>query len=127
MAKSPVRPRKIADLIRHALVHVLQRDINDPRLSNFSITAVNVTPDLGTAKIYYVVLNNAKKTDIEKALSKAHGFIRHLVAEHCQLRYMPKLLFVFDESIQRSERITSLIDKAVTKDERRKSPHSEED
>ena len=117
MSKSPKRARRIGDLIHHRLAELLQRGISDPRLEKISLTGVEVSVDLGQAKIFYTVLDEADLPDVQMALNKASGYCRHLLAQTTALRFIPQLHFVYDESIERASRISALIDKAVDADE----------
>ncbi len=118
MYKSSKRSRRIADVIQHELAPILQRKINDPRLADVSITAVEVSVDLGHARIYFTLLDKSKLNDVNKAFHKASGYIRHLIAENSELRFTPELMFVFDETLERAEKMTTLIDRALREDEK---------
>jgi len=116
MPKSTTRAKRVADLIHHQLARILLKEINDPRLKDFSLTAVEVSPDLRQATVFYTVLNSDNLSDIKKALSKASGFLRRHLAETAQLRYVPVLRFVYDESIEKGSRMSVLIDQAIDED-----------
>ena len=109
MARSVLRARKIAGLIKHSLVDVLMRDAGDARLDKMSITSVNVTNDLGTATVLYVTLRTEDRKEIEQAIKKSNTFLRHLLAKRCNLRYVPRLFFKYDDSVERGEHISRLI------------------
>lgn len=117
MQKTSFRSRKIADLIRHELAGFLKREIKDPRLQNLVITAVEVSPDLGTAKIFYTVMDNEEIAAVQQALAHAQGYVRHLLAQNLKLRYVPHIHFSYDESIKRAEKISSLIAQVVKDNE----------
>lgn len=116
MPKSTTRARRVADLIQHQLARILLKEINDPRLKDFSLTAVDVSPDLRQATVFYTVLNTDNLKGVEKALSKVSGYLRHLLADATELRYVPQLRFIYDESIERGSRMSALIDKAIDED-----------
>ncbi len=116
MQKSTKRIRQVADSIQRDLALILQREISDPRLANLRITAVHVSPDLGTAKVYFTILDKEQLPEIKQSLSKAAGFLRHQLAESTVLRYTPQLRFVYDESILYGERLTSLINATITEE-----------
>src|SRR3990167_6936150 len=113
MPKSTPRAKRVADLIHHELANILIKEINDPRLKDFSLTTVQVSPDLKQAKVFYTTLNEKNLADIKKALLKAAGYLRRLLAGSTELRYIPELRFIHDQSIERGARISSLIDKAI--------------
>lgn len=107
---SETRQRKIADLIKRDLAAIVARDINDPRLHGLLICDVEMTPDLGTAKVFYIVEDDSQLKEVEKGLSKAMGFMRRKLAASIKLRYTPKLLFIYDKSIHRGAHLSYLID-----------------
>ncbi|MFW0093510.1 MAG: 30S ribosome-binding factor RbfA [Coxiella-like endosymbiont] len=103
------RQQRVADLIHHQLAVLLKKEVHDPRLVRISITAVSISPDLKQAKIFYTFLENKNRKATQKALDKAIGYLRCLLAEATKLRYVPQLQFAYDESLERAERISSLI------------------
>jgi ribosome-binding factor A len=113
---SSKRPRRIADLIRQQLAILLKREVADPRLENVSITAVEMTPDLGTARIFYAVSGETSPRifkEIDTAFSKGTGYMRRLLADATALRYVPKLVFIYDKSIAYGAELSSLINKVA--------------
>jgi ribosome-binding factor A len=117
MPKTYKRSRRISDLIQREIANLLRRDIRDPRLSKLVITDVIVTDDLHLATIYYTLLDPLTCKEVQKALEKATGFLRNELSKSLQLRYVPQLRFLYDESLIRAEKITTLIDKIVLSDE----------
>jgi ribosome-binding factor A len=109
------RQRKIEAQLQRVLADVISREVNDPRVGNITITSVSVSPDMKNARIYFVPFAASKNPlkQVQEGLSRAGGFLRGEVARRLGLRYMPRLQFVFDESIDRAARLTELIEKAV--------------
>ncbi|NLK39435.1 MAG: 30S ribosome-binding factor RbfA [Clostridiales bacterium] len=107
---SSYRRGRINDAVLNELAEIL-REVKDPRVSEafISITAVDVTPDLKFAKVYYSSLTGDKK-EIHKGLSSAQGFIRKKIAERLNLRLTPELDFIEDNSIEHGARISKLLD-----------------
>jgi ribosome-binding factor A len=118
MPKPSTRPQKIADLIQQELAYLIKREARDPRLAHVSLTAVRLSPDLKLARVYFTMLKTEDRAAIEKAFEKASGFFRSLLAKNMQLRYIPHLYFVYDESIERGEKISSLINSALEADKK---------
>ncbi len=108
---------RIADLIQKELSHLIQFSIKDPRLDMVTVSGVNVSKDLSYAKVYITVLGDdeqvAKNIQI---LNKAASFLRRELAKTIQLRITPKLKFIYDNSVSQGNRISELIDKAVSDD-----------
>lgn len=104
------RQRRVADLIQQQLAELLQRDAQDPRFEQVSITAVDISPDLKHARVYFSVLgDDADVQEISHAFEKAAGYLRKELAARVQLRYMPDLLFSFDNSLSEGEHIERLL------------------
>ncbi len=126
------RSRRVGELIQRELATMLTRDVKDPRLAFVSITAVDVTRDLGLAKVFYTVINaeldhghNQKqkqredKLKVQEGLNKATGFLRYELGQRIKLRVVPRLEFRYDESVIRGAQLTQLIDNAIADDEQR--------
>ena len=130
------RVQRIADQIQRELATLIQLEVKDPRVGMVSITGVDVSKDLAYAKIFITVLNTLSddgevndstlsapgeldKLEIEenlKALKKASGFLRTMLAKRLRIRSVPKLEFHYDGSIERGQQLSSLIDDALVAD-----------
>ena len=130
------RTQRVADQIRREIAVLIQMELNDPRIGMVSVTAVEVSRDLSYAKIYVTVLNSLAdsgavnsstlsapgqldKLEIEenlKALNKASGYLRSLLAKRLTLRSVPKLRFHYDGSVERGRHLSELIDNALAAD-----------
>lgn len=86
------------------------RTVKDPRISQsfVSVTAVEVTPDLKYAKIFYSHLTGDAK-EIKRGLAAANGYIRGQLAKNLNLRVTPELTFVEDTSIAYGAKIEKII------------------
>ena len=105
------RPHRIAELIQQELASLLEFRTNDPRFKQVTVTFVNVSPDLRHAKIYVLMHDEKELNKVLVALNKAHGYFRSEIAHNLNLRFTPKLTFVYDESISRGSYLSNLIDK----------------
>ncbi|NRA41259.1 MAG: 30S ribosome-binding factor RbfA [Pseudomonadales bacterium] len=122
MAREFGRPERVADFLRKELSQILQQQMRDPRVGLASITDVEVSRDLGHAKVYVTVLGSDKPDDAQQAiavLNKAAGFFRSQVAKEHSMRITPTLRFYFDESVHRGQHLSALIDKALAEDRAR--------
>jgi ribosome-binding factor A len=110
------RSDRVSGLIHKNLAEMLQKQINDPRLANTTITGVKVSSDLRIAKVYFRAPSDGKPADGKPAVAAQAGFqsaakfIKRELAQRLGLRYMPDLKFFFDESIDYSARIEQLLD-----------------
>lgn len=112
------RSDRVADLIKEEVASmILFGGIKDPRIGFVTITHVEMTPDLKEARIYFSQIGSVK--DREKSrdgLNHASGFIRRNLARSLSLRHIPKITFLFDDSLEYSERIEKVI-KEIKADE----------
>lgn len=111
------RAERVADLIQRSLARILIQDMADTRFRLVTMTGVVVSKDLSYAKVYVSVLLE-EKTEIKSiihALNRAANRMRHCLAQDVNLRIVPELKFVFDESTQYGLAISNLIDDAMKK------------
>ena len=103
------RRGRINDEVQKELAQIV-REIKDPRVSGtmVCITAVEVTPDLKYAKVFYSAMGGDKK-EVGQGLRSAHGFIRKRIAQSLNLRVTPEFTFHIDESIERGAHIASIL------------------
>jgi ribosome-binding factor A len=109
------RPRKVADLIQRELTDLLRREVRDPGIGMITITSVDVSSDLSHAKVFFTLLQTEQKSHTEKALHRAAGYLRSQLAHRIKLYTTPELRFMYDESIERGDRLSQLIDDANRK------------
>jgi ribosome-binding factor A len=114
MAKSYSRATRIGDQIQKELADLIRQEVKDPRVGMVTITAVDVASDYSYAKVFVTTLDQRHGIDECLAgLNHAAGFLRSELFRRLSLRVVPQLHFVYDESIERGMRISSLIDQAV--------------
>jgi ribosome-binding factor A len=111
--KNSGRPQKLGDLIQRELSELVQRELRDPRVGMITLTGVDVSPDLSHAKIFYTTLDPAHVGDAGKGLKRAAGFLRSQLAKRIKLYTTPELRFEYDESVERGDRLSRLIDAAL--------------
>jgi ribosome-binding factor A len=125
MAKDNPRARRLGEQIQRELGDLLRRDVKDERIGNVTITAVSVTGDLRTARVYYLVFGkDGPDPKVQRGLESAAGFLRNALSRSLMIRYTPTLTFELDTSIEHGVRLTQLID-SVNKPESRAAAASE--
>lgn len=110
------RPEKLGDLIQRELSELLQRELRDPRVGMITITGVDVSPDFSHAKVLYTTLDPAHIEDASRGLKRAAGFLRSQLARRIKLYTTPELRFEYDESVERGDRLSRLIDSVKPKE-----------
>lgn len=110
------RIERVNSLIRQEISQLLQREVKDPRLSGFiTVTEVITAPDMKHTRVYISHLGTeAERLEALKILTAAAGFFRHELAKTLKLRYTPEVSFHGDDSIERGDRISRLIDRVIT-------------
>jgi ribosome-binding factor A len=114
MAKKRAYQR--TDRINQQLLEIISRqlltEVRDPRVQGVQVTAVEASPDLRHAKVYYVLLDDERvdHEDVAEGLERASGFLRRQLGEQTSMKHIPQLVFHFDESIERGRRMEALFD-----------------
>ena len=109
--KDNPRARRLGEEIQRELGELLRRDVKDERIGNVTITAVSVTGDLRTARVYYLVFGkDGPDPKVQRGLESAAGFLRNALSRSLMIRYTPTLTFELDTSIEHGVRLTQLID-----------------
>jgi ribosome-binding factor A len=120
MAKDYSRTQRIGDQMQRELAQLIRREVKDPRLGLVTITAVEVSRDVGHAKIFITVMAAEDAVDNVtqslKVLNDAAGFLRMQLGRAMKLRSVPQLHFHYDESVLRGAHLSALIERAVAED-----------
>jgi ribosome-binding factor A len=107
------RQRKIGELIQMEMVEILQGEVRKNNIKNIiiSVTNVNVTSDLGIAKIYLSFFPSEKSKELLLAIKSNSALIRHDLAFRVknQLRRVPELVFFHDDTVERVAKIDQAI------------------
>ena len=130
------RAQRVGDQIQKELASLIQLEVSDPRIGMVSITGVEVSRDLSHAKVFVTVMNTLSedanvnqltlsspgeldRIEVEEnieALVKASGFLRTMLSKRLRTRSIPKLQFYYDNSIERGQQLSGLIDNALKAD-----------
>lgn len=89
---------------------ILKLEIKDERISFITVTACSITNDLSFAKVYVTVLNDEDRNDILRQLNRASNFIERELSKRIDIRKMPDITFVYDESIEYANNIERIIE-----------------
>lgn len=109
------RQKQVNQAIRRELSDIITRHVSDPRISGIiSITEVDISPDMKQAKVYVSVMGTeADKTEVYQGLDSASDYVRRELGERIRMRYIPRLVFKRDDSLEKAEHLLQLIDQAV--------------
>lgn len=120
------RSERTGKLIQREISALLEREVNDPRLSKFvSVTQVTLSPDFTHASVYVSTLaSEMNKEDLLAGFNKASGFLRKELAAHLRLKQMPELSFHYDDSIERGARLLKLMGELSAQTDDKISSHN---
>jgi len=113
------RAERVADALQRELAVLIREEMGDPRVNFVNITAVDVSRDLAAAKVhvnYVEAREKAERAAGVKVLNGASGFLRTKLAKRMQLRIVPSLKFIYDDSGRRGQELSALIDTALAAD-----------
>lgn len=102
-----IKIERINNNLQKEISYIISNEVKNPNVKFVTITAVDTTNDLSYAKVYFTSLND--KIETLKALKSAKGYIKKELAERVELRHIPDLEFIFDESIEYGEKIEQKI------------------
>jgi ribosome-binding factor A len=104
------RQERVGEQIHQVISEVLQTRVRDPRLAQVTVTGVEVSPDLRQATVFVSTLGTGKARQYAiESLDHAAGFLKRELARRVELRVLPELRFMLDESWQRAARIEELL------------------
>jgi len=104
------RSRRFADQLKYEIGWIIERQVNDPKKGFITLTRVRMSPDLRIANVYFSVLGekNQREHTLE-ALNRAKRFIRKELGTRIESRFLPELRFHFDDSLEYSSHINSIL------------------
>lgn len=108
--------KRLESMLISEISNILMTEAKDEDLKFVTITSMNLANDLSFAKVYFTTLNE-DKDKITKELNDASGFIRAILKKRkLDIRIMPELKFIYDDSMEYGNNIDSLIDKIKKED-----------
>jgi ribosome-binding factor A len=120
------RPDRVADQIRSELAMLLAREVHDPGIGFVTLTRVQVSPDLQTARVLYTALGDDKtRATSARALDRAAPFLRRQIGSRLRLKRTPELRFVYDDSIAGQDRIEQILSELHVSDAARDDTDAE--
>lgn len=106
-----VKIDRLNNLFVEEISKILRTEIKDERINFVTVTSASITNDLYYAKVYVTVLNDDERDNIIKLLNKASNFIERELSHRIQIRRMPNITFLYDESIEYANNIEHIIER----------------
>lgn len=107
--KSFHRTDRVSAQLRRELGTLVHEAVRDHGLPSASVSDVEVTRDLAHAKVFVTALMPERSAEVVKALKALAYEIRMELARRIRLRHVPELHFHYDDSVDRGERIETLL------------------
>ena len=107
-----IKTERLGNVLHKEISNILLTEVKDEDLKFVTITNVDLSSDLSYAKVYFTCLEEDKKEKVIKEINNARKFIRsELMKRKIEMRIIPDLTFIYDESIEYGNKIESLINK----------------
>ena len=122
------RSSRVGEQIKREISQLIARGLKDPRVGFVTITDVEVSPDLRLAKVYYSVLGDeAARKETAQGLKNSVPFLCHELGQRIRLRYTPKLVFIFDASLEYGAHMDELLRQIAMEKKEDDSEYSKDD
>ena len=122
------RVLRVGEALRRELSFILDREVSDPRIGMVTITRVELSDDLRYAKLFVSFLGDREERDTAlRHLKRARKFLRAQLASRLDLRLVPELTFMLDDSSEQYLRISEVLKQIHDEDEERADDDSGED
>ncbi len=105
-----VKLERLGHIFTEEISKIIHTELRDESIGFITITYTKMSSDLSYAKVYFSLLDLSRKEEVEKKLNKASNFIRNNLFDRVEIRKMPELTFVYDESIEYGSKIEHIID-----------------
>jgi ribosome-binding factor A len=117
------RIRRVGEMIRQELAGLLTGRLRDPRLRDVTITEVEMSPDLKKAHVYYAC-DTERAEAVGNGLEKAAGFIRKNLSKKVYLKFMPELVYHYDDSLDKGQAMDSLLEAVLPETDPEETPEN---
>lgn len=105
------RMRRVNEVMREVLGSAITTELEDPRIGFVTVTSVDTSPDLRSAKVYVSVLGSDEERETTlAALRSAHGPLQATIAREMRIKHTPTLSFHYDEGPERGVRLSKLLE-----------------
>ena len=116
------RQLRVGELVKQNIGELfIRNEAKIPSLNSklITVTEVRMTPDLKTARVYVIPLGGIDTKEIVKILTEYSHLVRKALSKRLDVKFLPKLTFVEDNSFDYAEKIERLIKKNNDKEKKR--------
>ena len=117
------RQLRVGELVKQNLGELFIRDeAKIPSINSrlVTVTEVRMTPDLKTARVYVIPLGGIETKETVKILTEYSHLVRRALSKRLDLKFLPKLTFVEDNSFEYAEKIEKIIKENNKNDKEKK-------
>ena len=105
------RMRRVNEVMREVIGDAISSQLDDPRIGFVTVTAIDTSPDLRTARVYVSMLGGEEEREPAlAALRSSHGVLQSAIAREMRIKRTPTLSFHYDEGLERGVRISKLLE-----------------
>lgn len=118
-----IKMERVNSELARQITKIIAEDVKDPRLHNaiIGVTKLYTTPDLKYAKVYLSIYASSEEERQEAyyTVCRSKTFIRNMLKDSVQIRLLPELNFIIDDSVDYSIKIDEILNKIKKQDEQR--------
>lgn len=104
------RMRRVNEVMREVVGATIGGELQDPRIGFVTVTAVETSPDLRTARVHVSVLGSEQEREATMAaLQGSRGVIQGAISSQLTLKRTPTLSFQYDDSVERADRLNRML------------------
>ena len=108
------RVLKAAQAIREVVSMAILTDLKDPRVSDVTVTFVEVSADMRMAKVHVSVMGDETKQNLcLRGLQNSAGFLQSKVGRRIDTRYTPKIQFSLDKGMKHAMMVTRILEEVL--------------
>ena len=117
------RQLRVGELVKQNLGELfIRNEAKIPSINSklVTVTEVRMTPDLKTARVYIIPLGGVDTKETVKILTENSHLVRRALSKRLDIKFLPKLTFVEDNSFEYAEKIEKIIKKNKENDKDKK-------
>ena len=117
------RQLRVGEMVKQNLGELfIRNEAKIPSVSTklITVTEVRMTPDLKTARVYVIPLGGVDTKETVRVLTEYSHLVRRALSKRLDIKFLPKLTFVEDNSFEYAEKIEKIIKKIKINDSEKK-------
>ena len=126
-----IKMERVNSELARQITKIIAEDVKDPRLHNaiVGVTKLYTTPDLKYAKVYLSIYaaSDEERQEAYYTICRSKTFIRNMLKDSVQIRLLPELNFLIDDSVDYSIKIDEILNKIKKQDEQRTIANTDEE